>query len=154
MGAIALLLHTGCRRSEITTLQWHHVREGKLFLPDSKTGPRTVWLSRAAYGILHRLPRKKRWIFPSARRPGTPISAHTLYEFWTRVREEAGVPNVRLHDLRHSYASFALSLGESVITIGRLLGHAQPSTTLKYIHFADATVREAVEVVGDALTGN
>ena len=153
VGAIALLLHTGCRRSEITTLQWHHVREGKLFLPDSKTGPRTVWLSRAAYGILHRLPRKKRWIFPSARRPGTPISAHTLYEFWTRVREEAGVPNVRLHDLRHTYATFALRQGESVLAIGRLLGHVNPLTTLKYTHLADAMVREAAETVGAILGG-
>jgi len=77
----------------------------------------------------------------------------TLYGCWRTLRVTADLPGVRLHDLRHSYASFALQQGESVPTIGRLLGHRDPTTTLKYIHFADALAREAVETVGAALSG-
>ena len=76
-----------------------------------------------------------------------------LRYFWKRIRAEAGFPDLRLHDLRHTYASFALRLGEGVFAIGRLLGHADAQTTLKYTHLADAMVREAVETVGTALMG-
>ena len=75
------------------------------------------------------------------------------YAFWQRVRADAGLCDVRLHDLRHSYATFALRQGESVLAIGRLLGHANPETTLRYTHLADSMVREAVEAVGAALEG-
>ena len=81
------------------------------------------------------------------------MSTETLYGCWRTLREAAGVPDVRLHDLRHSYASLALRQGETVLTIGRLLGHRDPATTLKYTHFADAMVRDAVEAVGVALEG-
>lgn len=151
VGVIALLMLTGCRRGEIVTLRWSFLREGRLFLPDSKVGPRTIWLSSAALDVLRRLPRKGPWIFPSSRCPGRPINGDSLRPFWALVCAEAGVPRVRLHDLRHSYASAALRLGESVPIISRLLGHTQPSTTLKYIHLADSTVRDAVETVGGAL---
>ena len=67
------------------------------------------------------------------------------------MRERADLPDVRIHDIRHSFASFALQQGESVLVIGRLLGHNDPQTTLKYTHLADAMVREAVEAVGAAL---
>ena len=148
--AIGLLLLTGCRKSEIATLHWSYLREGNLYLPDSKTGPRTVWLCRNALQILDHLPRKGRWIFPSPRRSRKPISNNVLNRFWSQVCAEACVPEVRLHDLRHSYASIALKLGESVLTIGRLLGHTAPSTTLKYTHVDDQTVRSAVEAINNA----
>ena len=149
---IRLLLLTGCRASEVRTLKWHYRREGKLFLPDSKTGPRTIWLSSAAHAILDRVPRTASWMFPSPRTNG-PLSHNGLDETWRRIREEADLRDVRLHDLRHSYASTALQHGETVLTIGRLLGHGHPTTTLKYMHWADATVREAVEAVGAVLEG-
>ena len=149
---IRLLLLTGCRQSEIRTLRWPDYREGHLFLPDSKTGPRTVWLSSAARWILDGLPRTGRWLFPASKGIG-PMRTETLYGCWRIVRAAANLPDVRLHDLRHSYASFALQRGESVSTIGRLLGHRDPTTTLKYTHFADALAREAVETVGAALAG-
>ena len=149
---IRLLLLTGCRQSEVRTLQWRDYREGHLFLPDSKTGPRTVWLSSAARSVLDRLPRTDRWLFPASKGIG-PMRTETLYGCWRTVRAAANLPDVRLHDLRHSYASFALQRGESVSTIGRLLGHRDPTTTLKYTHFADALAREAVETVGAALAG-
>ena len=149
---IRLLLLTGCRTGEIVTLKWHFYREGKLFLPDSKTGPRTVWLSSPAREILDGLPGKSVWVFPSARTDSC-LTAETAGRVWRCVRAEAGLCDVRLHDLRHSYASMALAQGETVLTIGRLLGHRDPETTLKYTHFADSTVREAVDAVGAALEG-
>ena len=150
VAAVRLLLLTGCRHGEVRTLYWRDYHEGHLFLRDSKTGPRTVWLSSPARRVLARLPRTSCWVFPAAKGDG-PMSAETLYRCWRTLRVEAGLPDVRLHDLRHSYASFALRQNESVLTIGRLLGHRDPSTTLKYTHFADSMVREAVENVGAAL---
>ena len=74
-----------------------------------------------------------------------------ITDFWGDVRAEAGVRDVRPHDLRHTYASIALMHGETVLTIGRLLGHDHPGTTLKYTNFADAAAREAVDTVSSVL---
>jgi len=147
--AVRLLVITGCRQSEIRTLRWQDYREGHLFLHDSKTGPRTVWLSSSARKVIEGLTRQGRWIFPAKDGAG-PISTETLHRYWRRLRQIAGLPDVRLHDLRHSYASFALRHGETVLAIGRLLGHRDPATTLKYTHIADGMMREAVEAVSAA----
>jgi integrase len=147
---VRLLLLTGCRKGEIVSLKWRDYREGKLFLRDSKVGPRTVWLSSPARAILDRLPRTATWIFPSPRTNGF-VHVVTLGKFWHRVRAEAGLSDVRLHDCRHTYASMALAQRETVLTIGRLLGHRDPATTLKYMHLSDAMVREAADAVGAAL---
>ncbi len=149
---LRLLLLTGCRKGEILTLKWRDYREGRLFLRDGKTGPRTVWLSTAAREVLDRLPRRSAWIFP-APRTGGPLPARTLDATWFALRAEAGLSDVHLHDLRHSYASMALARGETVLAIGRLLGHSDPATTLKYIHLADPTVRAAANAVGAVLAG-
>ena len=150
--AVRLLLLTGCRHGEVLTLRWSDYREGRLFLRDSKSGPRTVWLSGAARKVLDAIERKGAWVFP-ARRGSGPASPMWLRYFWARVRVEAELADVRLHDLRHTHASFALRQGESVLAIARLLGHRSPATTLKYTHLADAMVREAAETVGEALGG-
>ena len=150
--AIRLLLLTGCRKSEILTLQWSDYREGHLFLRDSKTGPRTVWLSTPARDILDGLDRKGRWVFPAAR-ADRPLTARWLDFFWNGVRAEADIDDVHLHDLRHTHASLALRHGETVLAIGRLLGHRKPETTLKYTHAADAMIRDAAEKVGAVLGG-
>ena len=92
-------------------------------------------------------------LFPASR-GDRPRSINWLERFWKRVREEAGLEDVHLHDLRHTVASLTLRQGETVLAIGRLLGHNRPETTLKYIHLADAMVREAAETVGAALEGN
>ena len=152
VAAVRLLLLTGCRKGELRTLRWSDYREGHLFLRDSKTGPRTVWLSGAARGILERLHRTSSWVFPTNGANGLP-DRNWPQGFWQRIRGEANLSDVRLHDLRHSYASFALRRGESVLAIGRLLGHVAPQTTLKYTHLADSMVREAVEVVGAVVEG-
>ncbi|MXW55984.1 MAG: site-specific integrase [Gammaproteobacteria bacterium] len=147
---VRLLLVTGCRQSEIRTLQWGDYREGHLFLRDSKTGPRTVWLSSAGRRVLDQLTRARRFVFPASGGPG-PMSTETLYCAWRRLRVEANLPGLRLHDLRHTYASFALRRGENLVMIGRLLGHRDPDTTLKYTHFGDLVLRDAVETVAEAL---
>ena len=150
---IRLLLLTGCRKSEILTLQWSDYRDGHLFLRDSKTGPRTVWLSGPARAVLDALERKGRWAFPASR-GGRHRSADWLERFWQRVRAEAELGDVHLHDLRHTLASLALRGGETVPAIGRMLGHRNAETTLKYIHLADAMARDAAETVGAVLGGN
>ncbi len=152
VAVIRLLLLTGCRKSEILTLQWRDYREGHLFLRDSKTGPRTVWLSEPARAVLDGLARKNRWIFPVSG-ASRPRSATWLEYFWAGVRAEAELEDVHLHDLRHTVASLALRQGETVLAIGRLLGHRKPETTLKYIHLADSMVHEAAETIGAALEG-
>ena len=149
---IRLLLLTGCRKGEILTLRWSDYREGNLFLRDGKTGPRTVWLSEPARVVLDGLERKGRWVFPASR-GDRARSATWLDYFWFRVRAEAELEDARLHDLRHTVASLALRRGETVLGIGRLLGHRRAETTLKYIHFADAMVRDAAETIGAALEG-
>ena len=152
VAAVRLLLLTGCRKNEILTLRWSDYREGRLFLRDSKTGPRTVWLSRPARAILDRLPREGRWMFPASRAGGSR-DAHGLDRFWRDVRAEAGIEDVRIHDLRHTHASIALRQGATVLAIGRLLGHADPQTTLKYTHPADSMIADAAEIVGAVLEG-
>ncbi len=148
--AVRLLILTGCRKGEIMTLQWPDFRDGHLFLRDGKTGPRTVWLSSAARTVLDGLPRTGTWVFPG--RTGSR-PARGLDRFWQALRDEADLRDVRLHDLRHSYASLAIRTGETVLTIGRLLGHSDPESTLKYIHLADHAVRDAVEAVAPVLGG-
>ena len=91
-------------------------------------------------------------MFPALKSDG-PRSKGWLDDFWSSARTEAVLADVRLHDLRHAYASFALRQGESVLAIGRLLGHGSAETTLKYIHFADAMAAEAAATVGAALEG-
>ena len=151
VAAVRLIALTGCRKSEILTLEWRFYRDGNLHLPDTKTGPRTVWLCRAARDVLDRLPRRARWVFPTRSRRASP---EWLSSFWSRTRNEADIADVRLHDLRHSYASMALLNGESIRAVGRLLGHERPSTTLKYAHLSDASVREAVDALAPVLAGS
>ena len=147
---VRLLLLTGCRKSEIGTLQWSDCREGRLFLRDGKTGPRTVWLSSPARDILDGLPRRGKWVFPSPQRQG-PVSSTVFETFWRRVREETDIGDVRLHDLRHTHASIAIMGGETVTTTARLLGHNDAQTTLKYAHLSDRSVREAADALGSIL---
>ena len=104
VAVIRLLLLTGCRKGELLTLKWQDYREGKLFLRDSKSGPRTVWLSSATREVLDRLHRKNEWVFPSPYRYAEHLAEIT--DFWQEVRAEAGLHEVRVHDLRHSCASW------------------------------------------------
>ncbi len=145
-----LLLLTGCRRREIVTLRWKEYREGHLHLEDSKTGPRMVWLSSPARRILKELPQTSPWVFPSSR-TGNSVHVESVEFIWRRLRSQAGLQDVRLHDLRHTFASIAVMSGENILTVGRLLGHSDPGTTLKYTHLAHDAVAEAAEAVGSVL---
>ena len=150
--ALRLLMLTGCRCNEILTLRWDDVYldARELRLRDSKTGPRVVALSPAAARVLARLPRAagNPWVV-AGRRPGTRLT-HLAY-YWYRVREPAGLADVRLHDLRHSFASRALALGESLPMIGRLLGHSKLQTTARYAHLARDSVMESAARVATSI---
>ena len=147
---IRLLLLTGCRKSEILTLRWSEVDGGMLRLTEAKTGPRTVWLSEAAQAVIARQPRTaSAFVFPSPRDPARPQS-HNL-GFWHRARREAGIEDVRLHDLRHTVASQAVAKGVPLPTVARMLGHAQPTMTLRYAHVGDREVEEAAERIGTTI---
>ncbi|MDE0082010.1 MAG: tyrosine-type recombinase/integrase [Gammaproteobacteria bacterium] len=153
--AVRLLMLTGCRKSEILNLRWEDVAldEAELRLADAKTGPRAVALAPAAVALLAGLPRLpgNPWVIPGAK-PGARLSG--LDHVWRSVREEAGLTGVRLHDLRHSFASRALALGEGLPVIAKLLGHARIETTARYAHLSRDSVRAAAERVADSIAGD
>ena len=110
-----------------------------------------VFLSSPARAILDAMkPKRRGWIFSSKKHSNRSLSG--IYYFWHRIRSEAGLDDVRLHDLRHNYASIAIRSGESLTTIGRLLGHHQPASTLRYAHLDDKMMHQAVEQISKALT--
>ena len=150
VAALRLLMLTGCRRNEILGLKWKDVdrKAGELRLRDSKTGARAVPLPPAAGTVLAGVPRVpgNPWVITGAR-PGGRLS--NLNDHWLRIRARAGLEDVRIHDLRHSFASRALALGESLPMIARLLGHGQAHTTARYAHLAhDAVKASASRVAG------
>ena len=147
VAAVRLLLLTGCRKSEILTLRWSDYREGRLFLRDSKTGPRTVWLSGPTRKVLDGIERNGRWVFP-APRAGGPSGTSWLDPFWSAIRAEAELCDVRLHDLRHTFASHAVLRGVPLPAVSHLLGHKQPSMTLRYAHVGDRETEAAAERIG------
>lgn len=152
---IRLLLLTGCRKGEIVRLRWQEVDGDRLNLRKAKTGPRRVFLNAQARAILER--RREQagephspWVFPSVRDPARPRGDELA--LWYCVRREAGLEEVRLHDLRHSVASHAMMLGVPLPVVARLLGHRQPSMTLRYTHVGDREIEAAAERVGQTIT--
>ena len=147
---IRLLLLTGCRKSEIRTLRWQDVDGDTLNLADAKTGPRRVFLNAPARAIVERQKRSgSAWVFPSPSSPGRPLSRNL--PLWYSVRKEAGIEDVRLHDLRHSFASHAVLQGIPLPVVSRLLGHKCPSMTLRYAHVGDRETEAAAERIGAAI---
>ena len=124
IAAIRLLMLTGCRKSEILTLQWKHVdlEAGELRLPDSKTGAKVVHLGDPAISVIQGMQRNgdNPWALPGSK-TGKPMT--DLDYYWQRIRDRAGLEGVRIYDLRHSYASGGLLVGEGLPMIGKLLGH-------------------------------
>ena len=146
VAAIRLLMLTGCRLSEIMTLRWENValESAELRLPDSKTGAKTVHLGSAAVAVLGGIARVEGnpWVV-TGRRPGSRVAS--LHYPWALIRKRAGLDDVRLHDLRHSFASGGLLVGEGLPMIGKLLGHSQVQTTARYAHLADDPVKAAAD---------
>ncbi len=152
--AILLLMLTGGRRNEITQAKWEHVlwNERKLFVPLSKSGkPRWIALSSSALALLESIPRVEGndYIFPS---PVTGRPCPSLWFPWRRIRARAGLADVRLHDLRHSFASFLVNEGVSLYVVQALLGHANARTTQRYAHLAHDTLSDATEIVDGIVT--
>jgi integrase len=145
--AVRLLLLTGCRKSEITSLRWEWVdfERGYLRLPNSKTGAKVVALAAAALELLAALRKHDPggvWVLPAARGEG----AYTgLQKDWERVRQRAALDGVRLHDLRHSFASFAVADGHTLFLVGKALGHRQTRTTEIYAHLSDDPLRQVAD---------
>ena len=153
IAAYRLLLLTGCRLSEIQTLKWAFVDfdQSELRLPDSKTGPKTVYLGSAAVSILRQIPQVKgnpyvivgRW-------PCSHLS--DLQQPWGKVREAAGLGNVRIHDLRHTFASGGVNSGENLPVLAKLLGHSRIQTTSRYAHVAADPIRQAAQRISDKIS--
>ena len=144
VAAIRLLTLTGARLSEVINLKWDEIGElgqdgANARLEDSKTGPRTVWLGPEAARLLAALPRPegRERVFPD------DLTSDRLYTFWVGIREEAGLPGLRIHDCRHTWASQGVMNGVGLTTVGRLLGHRQRETTAIYAHLDDGALRDA-----------
>lgn len=148
---IRLLLLTGCRKSEIVQLRWSEIDGDRLCLTDSKTGPRTVLLNLRARMILARQPKiGSKYVFPDPR----DIGRHRSDELslWRKIRHKAGIPDVRLHDLRHTFASHAVMHQVPLPVVSRLLGHRKAEMTFRYAHVSDTETQMAAERIGVALT--
>ena len=152
VAAIRMLLLTGCRKGEIVTLRWDDVDRTarELRLRGAKTGPRMVPLTAPVMRVLDGIPGTdgNPWVF-RGRKPGAHLT--DLSYHWARIAARAGLDGVRIHDLRHSYASRALALGEGLATIGRLLGHAGVATTARYAHLMRDAEKAAAGRVGDSI---
>ncbi|MXZ28765.1 MAG: tyrosine-type recombinase/integrase [Gammaproteobacteria bacterium] len=152
VAAFRLLMLTGCRKSEILTLRWEDVdlEAGELRLRDAKTGARAVAISPSARRVLKGLPRVpgNPWVIAGTK-PGRHF--RNLNSAWLVIRSRAELKDVRIHDLRHSFASRALALGESLPMIGKLLGHRKVQTTARYAHLARDSVKASAARVAESL---
>ncbi|MDE2834956.1 MAG: tyrosine-type recombinase/integrase [Bacteroidota bacterium] len=149
---IRLLLLTGCRKGELINLRWSEVDEDRLHLQDSKTGPRMVLLNQPAQGILAQQSKARglsNYVFPNHSDPARPRS--TELSVWRKVRRTAGLQQVRLHDLRHTFASHAVLAKVPLPIVSRLLGHRQQRITMRYAHVGDAEIEAASERIGRSL---
>lgn len=154
LAIIRLLALTGARKNEIRCLSWSEVdlEGGRLNLADSKTGKRAIPLGAPAIAILAGLERSgSDLVFPDPRYSKEPIRG--LDWAWVQLRTRAGLPDLRIHDLRHSFASTGLSSGQAIPMIGKILGHAHQSSTARYAHLAEDPVREAVDRISSAVAG-
>ena len=153
VAAFRLLLLTGCRMSEIRDLRWEYVKDDCIELRDTKIGGRVVPLGPEARAVLSAIPRDEDnpWVI-AGRLPGSHLT--DLQRPWRRIRKQAGLEDVRIHDLRHSFASRALALGESLTMIGKLLGHTQVQTTARYAHLARDSIQTAAARITRSIGGN
>jgi integrase len=148
---IKLLLFTGARKTEIMHARWEYVdfERRLLTVPLSKSGKaRHIALSDAALDVLRALPRDPEipWLFWN---PNTGRPQDSIHHGWDTIRQRAGIPDVRLHDLRHSFASFLVNSGRSLYEVQKLLGHSNAKTTQRYAHLAPGALIEAANIVGD-----
>jgi integrase len=152
IAAIRLLVLTGARLSEILTLQWTNVdiHRRELALPDSKTGKKTIQLGEPAVEVLTNMPQSVGNPYVIA---GQKAGQHLvgLPKIWGRIRKKAGLSDIRIHDLRHSYASTAAQAGLSLPFIGALLGHREVATTNRYVHLMSDPLKAAAALVSELI---
>jgi integrase len=141
--AIRLIIYTGARRGEIEGLRWECVQRPRLMLPDSKTGAKIVYLNALAQAVLDAI--------SDHAEAGPVFDGINLNRAWASIRNHAALPDVRIHDLRHSFASIAIADGVSLVVIGKLLGHALAETTERYAHLADEAISDAARRVSGSL---
>jgi len=150
--AIRMLMFTGARLREILDLKWKYInwQQGVLNLPKSKTGAKTIYLNQQATEVLQRMIRQigNPYVFCGVKQ-GQPII--NIQKPWRRIRGLADLEDVRLHDLRHTFASVAVMNGMSLPIVGALLGHSKPQTTARYAHLAADPLREAAEMIGNKI---
>jgi integrase len=144
---VGLLLATGARKSELLHARWEDIdlERCSWFIPETKTGkPRHVPLSQSAMEIVERLPRWDDcpWLVPN---PATRKPFDNIKRAWDTARTLAGLPDLRVHDLRHAAASFMVNANVDLFTVGRVLGHADHKSTMRYAHLSADTLRHAVE---------
>lgn len=149
-GVFKVLLFTGARCGEVTTLKWSYLdlEHGLAHLPDSKTGAKTIHLPAAARAVLASLPRINEYCFPGRHDKGHIVNTKAP---WQRILAEAGLSGWRIHDLRHAFASYAANSGQSLPVIGKMLGHTQAATTARYAHLAENPVAAAAESTAQAI---
>lgn len=154
VAAIRLLILTGMRSSEVKGLRWEWIdfEAGRIALPDSKSGEKVVALNAPALATLNAVPRVdgNPHVIVGGK-PGAPLV--NLKDPWSAIRKAAGLDDVRIHDLRHSFAAVGAGSGASLHIIGGLLGHTQPQTTKRYAHLADDPLRAASEQIGGQIAG-
>jgi integrase len=153
--AIMMLFLTGARRNEVTQAEWSNIdwRRSTLFVPKSKNAqPRYIQLNSTAIELLKSVPRTdgNPYIFPA---PTTGRPMPNVFFPWDRIRKRAGLQDFRLHDLRHSFASFLVNDGERLNVVQKLLGHTNPRTTQRYAHLSPDRLGEAAETVASILKG-
>jgi integrase len=148
---IRLLALTGARKSEVARLRWSEVKSGYLQLEDSKTGRKTIPLGAPAQELLASIVRTASpWVFPDPRDPSLPI--RNLDFAWVGFRKRAGLDEVRIHDLRHSYASVGVAGGATLFLLSKVLGHSHPGTTARYSHLADDPLRAAADKIAGTIS--
>jgi len=147
--ALRLLIFTGARLREILHLEWEAVdlERGLLRLRDSKTGPKIVVLNVPARAILAGLSRRCPFVFPGEGKDGRAQPRADLKRPWRLVSKAAGLEGVRLHDLRHSFASIGAGDGHGLVIVGKLLGHSQSRTTERYAHLDNDPLRQASDAI-------
>jgi len=149
---IRFLLLTGARRGEVLNAKWEDINLNlKVFtIPLSKSGQsRTIPISKALEELILQIPkRSKTYLFPA---PTKDKPMCTIFRHWDNVRKQANLPNVRIHDLRHTTASILVNKGVSLYQVQQLLGHSSPKMTQRYAHLSNAALYEAVSVVDDVV---
>ncbi len=152
VAAIRLLLLTGCRLSEILTLKWEYIdyEQHRINFPDSKTGKKTIYISPFVLEVLNGIEKQENNPYVIY---GAVEGKHlvNLRKAWCRIRKLADLEDVRIHDLRHSFASIGAASGLSLPIIGALLGHTQAQTTARYAHLIGEPLKEAANLIGEKI---